>query len=399
MRFKYLLIVFLTVWTLAFWSNCFASAGDASKRHYVVNHIPIKKDGKTQYMSLAQAMKHFKVPGVSFAVIQNNAITWLNAVGYIDSDHTKEVHDNTLFQAGSMSKPITAMTALQLVEKGKLNLDNPVNPILKGWKIPKPNKYKNDPVTLRQLLSMSSGLNVGGYYGYKPGQPLPSLLQTLKGEKPAAGSPVKLINKPGGQYYYSGGGYEVTQLLIRSQTNKPLPIQANKLIFKPLGMKRSNFEQPLDKGLAKNAALATDKNGNSFTYKWRVTPEYGAAGVWSTPHDIAQFVLSIMKAYQDQSSPILTTSMARQALRQQKNTPYGLGFVIQGQGKKRHFMKLGQNAGYQGWLIGFPNTGQGAVVMTNSDNGAKLAQALIYAIAKAYNWPTKGKLKDAWMIK
>ena len=90
--------------------------------------------------------------------------------------------------------------------------------------------------------------------------------------------------------------------------------------------------------------------------------------------------------------------MAQQALSQQKNTKYGLGFVVEGAGKKMHFMKLGQNAGYQGWMVGYPISGKGAIVMTNSDNGQELAQDLIYAIAKAYQWPASGKLKDAWMI-
>ncbi len=72
---------------------------------------------------------------------------------------------------------------------------------------------------------------------------------------------------------------------------------------------------------------------------------------------------------------------------------------MKGQGDNLHFMKLGQNSGYQGWLVGLPNTGQGAVIMTNSDNGRDLAQALIYSIAETYHWPIVGQLEDAWMIK
>ncbi len=343
-------------------------------------------------------MSHFKVPAVSFAVIENNKISWVDAIGYVNSEHTKKVNSSTLFQAGSMSKSIAAMTALQLVEQGKLSLDFPVSPMLKGWKIKKTAQFKDTTVTLRQLLSMTSGLDVGGFYGYEPGKPLPTLIKTLEGEKPANNSPVQLIAQPGARYDYSGGGYEVIQLLVDSVTKIPFKDDVKKLVLAPLTMKDSFYSQPLSDQLAKNAADATDSKGKNFSYRWRVTPEYAAAGLWSTPTDLAKFVLSVMKSYQGTSNNILTKKMAQQTLSQQKNTQYGLGFVVEGKGKSLRFMKLGQNSGYQGWLVGFPNSGQGAIVMTNSDNGRELAQSLIYAIAKAYHWPTNGRLQDAWMI-
>ena len=298
-----------------------------------------------------------------------------------------------------MSKSVAAITALSLVDHGILNLDSAVNPLLRSWVISKPDKFKGDTVTLRQLLSMSSGLNVGGYYGYAPDQALPTLIQTLNGTKPANNLPVKMIYKPGTRYHYSGGGYEVIQLLINSQTPSSFIQNVQNYVLTPLNMTHSNYDQPLAKWFTKNAALATNSDGNTFTYKWRITPEYAAAGLWSTPTDLAKFVLSVIKAYQGKKREVISSTIAKDALTQQENTPYGFGFVVEGKGKKLHFMKLGQNAGYQGWLVGFPNTGQGAIVMTNSDNGRVLAQDLIYAIAKAYQWPTNGKLQDAWMVK
>lgn len=368
------------------------------REQYVLSHIPIMVDHQLKIFSLSEAMSYFKVPAVSFAVIQDNKISWVDAVGYTDSNHIRKVNTDTLFQAGSMSKSVAAVIALNLVDRGSINLDTAINPLLRGWHIPKSAKYKNDIVNLRQLLSMSSGLDVGGYYGYEEGQKLPTLIQTLNGTKPANNEPVKMIYKPGTQYFYSGGGYEVVQLLINAQTSASFAQNAQNFVFTPLGMTHSNYDQPLAQHLTKNAALATNKDGDSFTYKWRITPEYAAAGLWSTPIDMAKFVLSVMKAYQGKNGEVISSSIVREALSQQKNTPYGLGFVVEGKGKKLHFMKLGQNAGYQGWLVGFPTTGQGVVVMTNSDNGRELAQDLIYAIAKAYNWPTNGELKDAWMI-
>ena len=379
--------------------SCYANTHIADKKNYVLNHIHVKEGDQIKTMTLPEAMAHFKVPAISFSVIQSDKISWVDAIGYTDSDHTKKVNTGTLFQAGSMSKSVAAITALSLVDRGILNLDSAVTPLLRGWVISKPDKFKDEAVTLRQLLSMSSGLNVGGYYGYAPGQPLPMLIQTLNGMKPANNPPLKMIYQPGKQYYYSGGGYEVIQLLINSQTSSSFIQNVQNYVLTPLGMVHSNYDQPLAERFAKNAALATNSDGNTFTYKWRITPEYAAAGLWSTPTDLAKFVLSVMKAYQGKNGEVISATIAKDALTQQKNTPYGLGFVVKGKSQTLRFMKLGQNAGYQGWLAGLPNTGQGVIVMTNSDNGRELAQDLIYAIAKAYQWPTNGRMQDAWMVK
>ncbi|MCW5588110.1 MAG: beta-lactamase family protein [Legionellales bacterium] len=387
-------ILFLSL----FFSATFAYANEVEARTTVLNNILVTEKGQQKVLTLQQAMAHFKVPAISFAIIQGNKIIWADAFGYTNSHKTKKVNTTTLFQAGSMSKSVAGMTALALVDKGVLKLDEPVNPLLNSWKINKPEKYKHASVTLRELLSMSSGLDVGGYYGYEPGEALPSLVETLKGEKPANNSGVKLTYEPGTKYFYSGGGYEVIQLLIKSQASHSFPDNVQKFILTPLGMLHSNYDQPLAPKLMDNAAWATGSNGTSFPYKWRVVPEYAAGGLWSTSSDFAKFVIAVMKAYEGKPNAFLSQRIAQEALTQQKNTPYGLGFVVAGYGSKLHFMKLGQNAGYQGWLVGFPNTKQGAVVMTNSDNGRELAQDLIYSIAKAYKWPTSGKLKDAWMI-
>ncbi len=377
-------------------SSCFAS--QQPPHNQVLNHIPVKQNGVIKEMTLEAAMAYFKVPAISFAVVDHNKIIWVQAVGYKNAEQQVLVNTDTLFQAGSLSKSVGAVAALKMVDKGQLSLDASVNPLLKGWQIPVPNIFKNDPVTLRELLSMSAGLGVGGYYGYQPGEALPTLIETLSGTGPAKGQEVTMLYKPGSRYEYSGGGYEVAELLMDSQSDKAFPEIVQNLVLTPLAMTHSNYQQPLDSHNQENAAEGTGSDGQTFPYKWRVTPEYAAAGLWSTPDDLAKFILSVMKAYQGETDQVISPSIAKEALAQQKNTQYGLGFVIEGKGKKLHFMKLGQNAGYQGWLVGYPVVGEGAVVMTNSDNGEELAQDLIYAIAKAYHWPTNGKLKDAWMI-
>lgn len=374
-----------------FFNACYADS--AKPEAVILNHIPVIQNGKVSQMSLQAAMAYFKVPAISFAVIENNQIIWANASGFINAARTQAVNTETLFQAGSMSKPVAAITALALVDQGVLNLDAPVNPLLKGWQIPQAKEFSN-AVTLRELLSMSSGLNGGGYYGYVPGAPLPSVIQTLQGAGPANNPPVSMIYQPGTQYYYSGAGYEVVELLINSQTSDSFPDVVKKMLFTPLGMSQSHYQQPLTSALVQNAAQATDMNGNAFTYPWRVVPEYAAGGLWSTPTDLAKMLIELINIWQGKSHGLISQKLAETALSPQQNTPYGLGFVVAGTGKTLHFMKLGQNAGYQGWLVGYPATGQGIVVMTNSDNGRELAQDLIFAVAKAYHWPTDGQVCD-----
>lgn len=375
---------------------CFATTDDRSNSVYNTIILP-KKEGKIT-VSLQQAMDYYKVPAISFAVIEDNKIIWADALGYLNSEKIKKVNTNTLFQAGSMSKSLTAITALCLADQEKLSLDAPIDTTIKSLNISNLNKYTKHPLNLRTLLNMSSGLDVSGYYGYEPGETLPSVVETLAGKKPANNSAIQLLRHPGSQYDYSGGGFEVVHFLINTQTSCSLTDCVKELVLDPLAMNHSNYQQPLKEQFTHNAAWASDKDGKSFSYRWRVVPEYAAGGLWSTPSDMAKFVIGVIDAYQGKQGAILTQSLAREALTQQKNTPYGLGFVVSGEGKQLHFMKLGQNAGYQGWLVGFPNTQQGAVVMTNSDNGRELAQRLIHSIAKAYKWPTDGTLKDAWMV-
>ncbi len=373
-------------------------AGVDPRQTDALNHIPVTVSGKVVIMTLREAMNYFKVPAVSLAVIENNKLAWTYSTGYLSPSKQQPINNNTLFQAGSLSKPVAALLAIKLCDQNILPLDKDVNPLLKGWEITKPAKYKDMPVTLRELVSMSSGLDTGGYFGYAPGEKLPTLVQLLSGKPPADNPPVKLIYQPGSQYYYSGGGYEVMELLIDSVTQSNFTDLAYKEILSPLAMDRSTFVQPLPAKLTDNAVLATDQDGHPFDYPWRVNPEHAAAGLWTTPTDLAKFTVAIIKAYQGSPHAIISRDLAKQVLTQQTNTPYGLGFAVEGAGKKLHFMKMGQNAGYQGWLVGFPITGQGAVVMTNSDNGRELAQDIIYSLAKTYRWSTDGKLKDAWML-
>src|SRR5262249_24586495 len=147
----------------------------------------------------------------------------------------------TLFPACSISKPITAIAALRLVEQGKLSLDQDVNVKLKSWKVPENEFTRKEKVTLRRILTHTAGTTVHGYPGYPEGQPIPTLLQILDGEKPANTDPVRVDFVPGTKQRYSGGGFLILQQLLIDATGKQFPQIMQDLVLDKLGLKDSTF--------------------------------------------------------------------------------------------------------------------------------------------------------------
>ena len=156
--------------------------------------------------ALVMIMKRSRVPAASIAVIRGGEIDWAAGYGVREAGVTGTVNDETLFQAASISKPVTAAAALRMVEAGKLALDENVNRRLGSWKVPENAFTAKRPVTLRGLLSHSAGLTVHGFPGYPEGAELPNLIQILNGEKPANTEPVRVDIEPGTNFRYSGGG-------------------------------------------------------------------------------------------------------------------------------------------------------------------------------------------------
>jgi CubicO group peptidase (beta-lactamase class C family) len=148
-------------------------------------------------MKLAERMEFYKVPGVSVAVINDGRIEWARAYGVKDATTKDLLTTETLFQAGSISKPTAALAALKLVQEGKLNLDEDVNVKLVSWKVPENEFTKTQKVTLRRLLTHSAGLTVHGFPGYAADAEVPTLIQVLNGEKPANTDPIRVDTVPG----------------------------------------------------------------------------------------------------------------------------------------------------------------------------------------------------------
>jgi CubicO group peptidase (beta-lactamase class C family) len=364
-----------------------SSAPQAAEPSAIESDLIITVQGEERRVSPDEALKLLNIPSASIALIDEGRIAFARAYG-------KDATPETLYQAASLSKFVAAIGAMRLVQDGTLALDQDVNDKLTAWKVPSNSFDATHKVTLRGLLSMTGGIGVPGFLGYEAGVPIPTLTQILDGTSPANSPQVTVIAVPGSGYRYSGGGYEIAEALMQDSTGKPFPQLMQDLVLGPMRMTDSSFDQPPSAAFAGRAVSGHFSDGRELPRRWHVFPEHAAAGLWSTPTDLAKLLVQLADVWQGLSSIFLRRQTLEEMLTPQNGGPYGLGAAIAGDGASLVLMKRGQNIGYQGYLILYPASGQGMVVMTNSDNGSKLAKALIKRAAAAYDWPELPPLAD-----
>jgi CubicO group peptidase (beta-lactamase class C family) len=330
---------------------------------------------------LTEQMEQYKVPGVSIAVINHGDIEWAQGYGMADVEEQRPVTTETLFQAASISKPVVAMAALSLVEQGMLGLDEDVNGKLISWQVPENEFTTKNKVTLRRLLNHSAGTTVWGFPGYTSSETVPTAVGVLNGQGNT--DPILVYKEPGESWQYSGGGYTIVQLLLSDVAGKPFPMIMSEMVLQPIGMNTSTYEQPLPGRWHIHAASGYQENGSKVKGNWHTYPEMAAAGLWTTPTDLARFAIEIQRAYAGEEEIILTQTMMRQMLTSGMNS-HGLGPVISEDGLR--FGHGGANEGFRCEFMAFIEGGNGVIVMTNSDNGGALARDIILSIAEVYGW-------------
>ena len=335
--------------------------------------------------TLEERMRFHRVPAVSVAVFGGGRILWAKAWGVADADTLARVTEGTLFQAASISKPVSAAAILKKVEQGKLSLEMNVNDYLKTWKLPEYEWTKNRPVTMAELLSHSAGVTVHGFPGYAAGRAVPTLIQVLDGAPPANTSPIRVDSLPGKEFRYSGGGYTIAQQALIDVEGKPFPEILAETILKPAGMNDSTYEQPLPPDRLKFAAAGHDAQGRTIPGKRHTYPEMAAAGLWTTPSDLARFALAMDRSLEGKPGGVLSKETAVKML-----TPgfgdYGLGFGINKRGGALYFSHGGSNEGFRCLLVAHREKGYGAAIMTNGENGDAILPEVLRAIGAAYQW-------------
>ncbi|MEO8025104.1 MAG: serine hydrolase domain-containing protein [Bryobacteraceae bacterium] len=339
---------------------------------------PLQAADPLSNFDFAARMDFYKVPGVSVAVIDGSKIVWAKGFGVLELGGTAPVTTETLFQAASISKPVAAMAMLKMVEQGKLSLDEPVNVKLKSWKIPENEFTKEKTVTLRMIVSHGAGFTVHGFPGYEAGEPLPTVPQILDGTPPANTAAVRVDKLPGKDFRYSGGGITIEQLLMTDVEHKPFADILQSLVLGPLGMKHSTYQQPLPPAKAAHAATAHLKDGTPAKGKWHIYPEMAAAGLWTTPSDLALFLIELQK----KSGRVISAKMIDE-MRTRQTGDYGLGLQMTGEHRFGHG---GSNFGFKCQATA-TSDGKGVVVMTNGEQGGRLANEIVKALAEEQNWP------------
>jgi len=337
--------------------------------------------------SIPKRMRSYKVPGVSISVINNYEVEWAKSYGVKDARTENIVTTDTLFEAGSTSKALTAAAVLHLVERKLLDLDESVNDKLVTWKIPD-NKYtKEVSINLKHLLTHTSGINRpdGGFEIEK--EKIPTLNQVLNGEPPAVNDPVKVLTFPGRKYDYSNFGYIIMLKLLEDVSGTSFPDIMKKIVFKPLVMNNSTFDYPSDE-LKKKATVPHDKNGEAKEPCLHPTA-FAQGGLLTTPLDLGKYVVELMNAYNGKSSRILSSLMVKKMFTPEVNlnpkefmgfTGQGLGIFIIQKEKDVFFTHPGTNMpGATCNMIGCAETGQGAVIMTNGINGSLLSLEILFS--------------------
>jgi CubicO group peptidase (beta-lactamase class C family) len=342
-------------------------------------------------LTIQELMQRFKVPGVSIAVIKDFKIHWARAYGMADVETGRAADVNTLFQAASISKPVTAMAALRLAQEGKLSIDADINSILKSWKVPASDLTRDQPVTARSLMSHTSGADDGfGFPGYEPSAPRPTLVQVLNGEKPSNVGPVRFARRPYSGQKYSGGGIEIMQLALTDLTGKAFADLMREKVLDPLGMSGSTYEQPPGDALAERTSRAHDGQGKGMGAKWHVYPEQAAAGLWTTPSDLARFAIEVQVANRWGQGKVLSQASAREMLAPTGVGPFAVGFSIDKRGEGWYFSHSGGNWGFLCDLLAHVRKGYGVVVMTNGSN-FQIITEIEARVAAAYGWDTLDK--------
>ncbi len=329
--------------------------------------------------NINERLQELGIPGISIALVSNGEIEWARAYGMADSSQNRPMTTQTMLLAGSISKPVAALRAHQLVEGGKLSLNENVNDYLTSWKLPDNEFTKNEKVTLRRILNHTAGLTVWGFPGYDKGDEIPSVPDVLDG-KGNTGE-VRVYKEPGESWQYSGGGYTIMQLMVTDIEGTSFPETMQQNVLNPLGMEKSTFENPLPPKYHPLAATGYRGNGTEVEGKWPVYPEMAAAGLWTTPSQLIQYAIEVQKIYQTKEDGLLKSATVQEMLVAGMNG-HGLGPAIQ----DNTFGHGGADEGFRAQLTAWKDQPHAVVIMVNSDNG-RIIQEVMRAIANEYDLP------------
>jgi CubicO group peptidase (beta-lactamase class C family) len=368
------------------WSCYTASDAEGRKKQVEQGMLPpVVFDGEIKPLSVESRMAVYKTPALSVAVIHKGKLDWSAAWGRLQTEGAP-ADCGTLFQAGSLAKPFTLLAALRMKTAGLIDIDRNIETYLSSYHLPAGRQTDANPVTFRNLLAHTAGITPGGYAGYAQNEPIPTDQQIVRGEAPTNSRKVEVLNTPGASLGYSGGGYTVVEIALQDQLHKPFDQIMREWVLAPVGMRQADFAMPLPASSHPHSARGHQIDGTLVPGGWNNYPEQAAAGLWATATDLAMFLLEIHKGYEGTSNVFTQVSIREMLANPIENHVYG--FRLIGEGNQVFITHYGGTVGYTAGMTLNLRTGDGAVFLINSDNGANLGTEFFSAVSRAYEWPT-----------
>ena len=369
-----------------------APVGTPAEMQAIIEGVQTPNRQGLDVLTLEEVMERFGVPGMTVAVIHDFEVHWARGYGVADVETGAPVDVETLFQAASISKPVTAMAAMVAVQGGRFSLDADINTILRSWQLPGNGFTDGRPVTPRLLFSHTAGLGDGhGFPGYDPGAPRPTAVQILNGDEPSNVEAVTMVRPPLTAMHYSGGGTTIMQLALTDVFGESFPELMRKTVLEPVGMTTSTFEQPLPPDRDANAARAHAGGRALGEAKWHAYSAMAAAGLWTNARDLARFAIEVQKAARGDPDRVITAASAAEMLSPVGVGDFAVGFSIAREGQGWYFSHSGGNWGFICQLVAHKVKGYGVVVMTNASGGGQVVREVVERVQRAYGWDALDK--------
>ncbi|PEZ08064.1 penicillin-binding protein [Bacillus sp. AFS018417] len=339
-------------------------------------------------INISERMEHYHVSGLSIAFIHNGEINRTKELGVMKAGTNSRVNSDSIFNACSMSKFLTAMLVLKLTEQGIFDLDEDINNRLISFNIPENEYTQNKKVTLRSLLSHQAGVidPEGSFSELDSTLGVPTMVELLEGRTPYCKERIEVKYEPNSDFQYSDAGFCIIQQLIEDVCGKPFTVLMNEHIFEPLHMKNSTLEQTLLKVRNGQFSCGHNKKGEIVHGEYPIYPYPVASGLWTTPTDLAILVIELMNSLKGKSKIGLSENKAKELITSQGCKEWtGLGVFLDGSGEEIEISSLGWGIGFQCMLVAYPYLETGVVIMTNTDLGVHQMKGIIGEIFASLN--------------
>jgi CubicO group peptidase (beta-lactamase class C family) len=340
-----------------------------------------KPDAATQRLiarletRIPELLNQGDVPGLSVALIKDSRTVWSRGFGFKNAQTKEPVDDLTMFEAGSLSKPVFAYAVLKMVEKGQLDLDAPLSKYLPAYI---ENDERLNLITARIVLSHRTG-----FPNWRP-----------------RGKPLLIHFTPGEKFSYSGEGFVYLQKVVERLTGEPLNEVIRKSVFEPLGMSNSTYvwQDRID------AQMSTGHNQTNVPSQKNKDTQANAAGsLRTTAIDYARFVIAMMSGTglkEETVSRMLTAQVKvdagctncidRKPSKPSESLAWGLGWGLQSTGQGDAFWHWGDNGNFKCFVMAFRKQKMGIVAFTNSVNGLGIIPEIVGEAAggkqPAFTW-------------